>query len=437
MSYTALLDTHNVIVTAIRNDFAGVASVTVGDCTLADVDDHDPLGLAFYTYAILETGYTNQELAFLPDTWRYWVEEKVTYGSVSAHTDRDLAAIGLAIFALCQHRTCPDVNGRFGTVVEKFFSPDRGLFDNFLATVLVALGLSKLPAETDLYRQFARCIDAQLKDHADATFNDTKNLVVAYMWAKHTQAEDLLPRLRQACLQKASGDDCLPRDLVYVTYILFEEIEKLSREERVQVRRWVEESLRFIRTYSVEAGFPPEVLEEFGGDVALATPDIMRQYGYPVRPRLSRILLSVGHMIEQRSILNPQLLQTDEQRKRAWLRGIAYPVLLLLGAAVVAYAGRNAGFPLDVQAGFATKQFLPILLAVFEVLANTAWMTIFTILVVMAVVMFYRVLITSQDVDDYEAIKNAWGQARALLWYEIAFGLLASSVEFLVQGFSK
>nr|MBA3710955.1 hypothetical protein [Pyrinomonadaceae bacterium] len=353
--------------------------------------------------------------------------------SVSSYTDRDLAALGLAIFALCQHRTCPDVSGRFGALVEKFFSPDRGLFDNFLATVLVALGLSKLPAEADLYRQFARCIDAQLKNHADATFNDTKNLVVVYMWAKHTQAEDLLPKLRQACLQKASGDECLPRDLVYVTYILFEEIEKLLREERAQVRRWVEESLRFIRTYSVEAGFPPEVLEEFGGDVALATPDIMRQYGYPVRPRLSRILLSVGHMMEQRYILNPQLLQTGEQRKRAWLRGIAYPLLLLLGAAAVVYAGRNAGFPFDVKAGFATKQFLPILLAVFEMLANTAWMTVFILLVVMASVMFYRVLITAQDVDDYEAVKNAWRQARGLLWYEIGLGVIGAIIEPLVQ----
>ncbi|HEX7315886.1 MAG TPA: hypothetical protein VF297_18360 [Pyrinomonadaceae bacterium] len=433
MSYTALLDTHNVIVNAIRNDFAGVASVTVGDCTLADVDDHDPLGLAFYTYAILETGYTNQELAFLPDTWRHWVEEKVSCGNVSSYTDRDLAAIGLAIFALCEHRTCPDVNGRFAPLVEKYFSPDRGLFDNFLATVLVALGLSKLPAESDLYRQFARCIDAQLKDHAAAIFNDTKNIVAAYMWAKHTQTEDLLPKLRQVCLDKASGDETLPRDLVYVTYVLFEEVEKLARDQRAQVRQWVADSLRFIRTYSLEAGFPPEVLEEFGGDIALSTPDVMRQYGYPVRPRLSRILLSVGHMMEQRCALKPYLLQTEEQQKRAWLRGLSYPLLLLLGAAAVAYAGRNAGFPFDVKAGFATKQFLPILLAVFKLLANTAWMTLFIFVVVTAAVMVYRVLITAQDVDDYQALKNALRQARALLWIEIALAVGGAIIEPLVQ----
>jgi len=433
MSYTALLDTHNVIVNAIRNDFAGVASVTVGDCTLADVDDHDPLGLAFYTYAILETGYTNQELAFLPDTWRHWVEEKVTVGSVSSYTDRDLAAIGLAVFALCQHRTCPDVNGRFAPLVEKYFSPDRGLFDNFLATVLVALGLSKLPAESDLYRQFAKCIDTQLKDHAGAIFNDPKNLIAAYMWAKHTQAEDLVPKLRQACLDKASGDETLPRDLVYITYVLFEEIEKLPRAQRAQVRQWVEDSLRFIRTYSLEAGFPPGVLEEFGGDIALATPDVMRQYGYPVRPRLSRILLSVGHMMEQRYALKPYLLQTEEQRKRAWLRGLSYPFLLLLIAAAVAYVGRNAGFPFDVKAGFATKQFLPILLATFQMLANAAWMTLFIFVLVTAAVMVYRVLITAQDVDDYQAIKNALRQARGLLWIEIGLGVLGAIVEPLVQ----
>lgn len=433
MSYTALLDTHNVIVNAIRNDFAGVASVTVGDCTLADVDDHDPLGLAFYTYAILETGYSNQELAFLPDTWRHWVEEKVTHGNVSSYTDRDLAAIGLAVFALCEHRTCPDVNGRLAPLIERHFSPDRGLFDNFLATVLVALGLSKLPAESDLYRQFAGCVDGLLKDHTAAIFNDPKNLVAAYMWAKHTQAEDLLPKLRQVCWDKASGDEILPRDLVYVTFVLFEEIEKLSREQRAQVRQWVADSLRFIRAYSLEAGFPAEVLEEFGGDIALAAPDVMRQYGYPVRPRLSRILLSLGHMIEQRYALKPYLLQTEEQRKRAWLRGLSYPSLILLIAVGVAYLGKNLGFPLDVEAGFATKEFLPILLATLRMLANAAWMSLFIFVLVTAGAMVYRVLITAQDVDDYQAIKNALKQARGLLWIEIVLGVLGAIIEPLVQ----
>lgn len=433
MSYTALLDTHNVIVNAIRNDFAGVASVTVGDCTLADVDDHDPLGLAFYTYAILETGYSNQELAFLPDTWRHWVEEKVTCGRVSPYTDRDLAAIGLAVFALCEHRTCPDVSGRLAPLVEQYFSPDRGLFDNFLATVLVALGLSKLPAEADLYRQFARCVDAQLRDHPAAIFNDSKNIVAAYMWAKHTQAEGLLPKLTQVCLDRAAADDILPRDLVYVAYVLFEQIEKLPRDQRARVGQWVSDSLKFIRMYSSEAGIPPEVVEEYGGDIALAKPDVMRQYGYPIRPRLSRILLSLGHMMEQRYTLKPYLLQTEEQRKRAWLRGISYPFLMLLIAAGVAYVGKKAGFPLDVRGGFDTKEFLPILLAVFKLIGNVAWMTAFVFVLVTAGAMVYRVLITSQDVDDYQAIKNALKQARGFLWIELALGILGAAIEPFVQ----
>lgn len=435
MSDTALIDAHNVIVNAIRNDFASVTSVTVGDCTLADVDDHDPLGLAFYTYAVLQTNYRNQELAYLPDTWRHWVEEKVADGSVSSYTDRDLAAIGLATFALCEHRTCPDVNGRLAPLIEPHFIPDRRLFDNFLATVLVALGLSKLPAEDALYRQFAKCVDAHLRDHAAAIFNDPKNIVAAYMWAKHTQAEDLLPMLRQVSFDKAkaSADDILPRDLVYTTYVLFEQIEELPRDQRERVGQWVRDSLKFIRMYSSESGIPPEVLDEYGGDIALAKPDVMREYGYPVRPRLSRILLSLGHMMEQRYALKPYLLQTGEQRKRAWLRGTSYPILMLMIAAGVAYIGKKAGFPLDVRGGFDTKEFLPILLAVFKLLANVAWMTAFIFVLVTALAMIYRVLITSQDVDDYQAIKNSLKQARGLLWLEIAFGILGAAIEPFVQ----
>jgi hypothetical protein len=51
----------------------------------------------------------------------------------------------------------------------------------------------------------------------------------------------------------------------------------------------------------------------------------------------------------------------------------------------------------------------------------------------MASVMFYRVLITAQDVDDYEAIKNAWRQARALLWIEIGLAVLGAITGSLVQ----
>jgi len=322
MPYAGLLDTHNIIVNAIRDDVAAADCITVGDCTRADVDDHDPLGLAFYTYALLETGYTNQELASFIDSWRYWVEETVSDGIVSPYTDRDLAAIGLIVFALCKHRTCPDVNGRLTPLTEKHFSDNRGLFDNFLATVLVALGLRRLPAEAALHERFARYVNAQLRDHADTIFNDYKNVLVAYMWAKEIQAEDLLRKVRQAALNGVSREDILPRDLVYLTYVLFEEIENLPRAEKLRVKECVVESLRFIQTYSFEAGFSRDILEEFRDDIALSPVDVMRQYGYSRRPRLSRILLAVGHMIEQRYALKPHLLLSGGQRKRQLLRVI-------------------------------------------------------------------------------------------------------------------
>ena len=78
MSHVGLLDAHNIIVDAIRSDVAAIASVITEDRTIAEVDDHDPLGLAFYTYALLETGYRNQELASFTETWEYWIEEKLS-----------------------------------------------------------------------------------------------------------------------------------------------------------------------------------------------------------------------------------------------------------------------------------------------------------------------------------------------------------------------
>jgi hypothetical protein len=425
MPYASLVDTHNIIVNAIRDDVAAAACVTVGDCALPDVDDHDPLGLAFYIYALLETGYSNQELASFIDSWHYWVEEKVDEGSVSPYTDRDLAAIGLSIFALCKHRTCPDVNGKITPLTDKYFSDSRGLFNNFLATVLVGLGLGKLPAETPLYNKFAAYINSELKDHAEVIFNDAKNVIVAYIWAKETQAESFLHKIRQACLNGAAREDLLPRDLVYFTHVLFEEIENLTHKQKLKVKEYVEESLRFIQTYSIEAGFSRDILEEFRDDIALTTPDVMRQYGYVARPRLSRILLAVGHLIEQRYALKPYLLLSAQQKRKQWIRATVYSISLIFCTALIIYLGINIGFPFDGKRDIATKSFFPILGAIFKLLANTVWIVIITTLPIAAIIVGYR-LLTAKDMDDFEALKTAWERVKSILLGDVIAATIIS-----------
>lgn len=428
MSHAGLLDTHNIIVSAIRNDVAAVAYVTVGDCTLADVDDHDPLGLAFYTYALLETGYTNQELASFTETWEYWIEEKLSNGNLSPYTDRDLAAIGLIIHSLCRHRACPESSSKFAPLVEKYFTDEQGLFDNFLAIVLVALGLKEIPARTELYERSRRYIDTHLRAHSSTVFNDPKNFVVVHIWAKQIQDAELLNTLRHECLKKATTDGCLPRDLVYLTYVLYEEVESLPREQKPTIRRLVEASLQFIQNYSIESGFSAEIVDEFADDIALAKPDVMRQYGYPIRPRLSRILLAVGHMIEQRYARKPYLLLNSGERKRQWLRGLTYPIGLFFLSVVIIYVGYKVGFPLDARTGFTTKELIPIALSCLKGLINTVWTASVFILFTMAGIVLYQMLIAAKEVDEIRALQNAWEKVREakVFWIEILLALLIS-----------
>ncbi|HEV2912859.1 MAG TPA: hypothetical protein VGX92_06035 [Pyrinomonadaceae bacterium] len=429
MPYAGLLDTQNIIINAIRDDVGAVAHVTVGDCTLPIVDEHDPLGLAFYTYALLETGYTNQELASFIDSLHYWVEEKLSEGSISPYTDRDLGAIGLIVFALCKHRSCPDVSGKFAPLAEKYFSDYHGLFDNFLATVLVALGLNKLPSETQLYphlyQRFTKYINSQLRDNSHIVLNDAKNAVVAYIWADETNTADLLRILRQVCFNRASREDTHPRDLVYLTYVLFEEIENLPPDQKLKVKEWVEDSLRFIQTYSLEAGFSRDILDEFKEDVALAPLDVRRHYNYRVRPRLSRILVSIGHLIEQRYTSKPHLLLTEEQEKRQWQRVVVYPTFFILCTGLLLYVGVRFGLPLDAKGDIASKSVLPIMVAIIKVLVNAAWFIALSIGVILAGRIFQRI-ITAKDLDDRAALEYSWRKVKDILWGDIIASTLIS-----------
>src|SRR5438477_219157 len=121
MSYTGLNDI-DVITTAIRRDLATVTSVSVGDYSVADFDKHDPLGIAFYVYALLRTGYTNIEVELFPKTARYWVEEKTSKRDFSPYLDRDLGALGLFTYALCKFRDCPPIQDELIAIIDPYFN---------------------------------------------------------------------------------------------------------------------------------------------------------------------------------------------------------------------------------------------------------------------------------------------------------------------------
>lgn len=423
MSQTRFYDAHNVIVTAISEDVL----------MMRDFDDHDPLGIAFYVYGLLEAGYTNLVLDSLPKAAQFWVEEKVASGEISPYTDRDLAAIGLIIFALCRYRTCPKISEeRFILLVEPHFDDNRGLFDSFLTTVLVSLGLKELLPQSSLYDRFAAYINGQIRNHADTVFNDPKNLVVAHLWAKDTQATDILQTLRHECTERASREDCLPRERVYLSYVLLEEARRMPRPERSRVKHWIEESLRFIQTYSLESGFAPDIVEQYSYDV-VSKPEVMEQHGYSARPRLSRMMLSVGLMIERRYSSDARLLFSRQARLEGIVRGTAYPLLLLSITAFVFWLWRQVGVPFSLKSALESNDLGLILVAFcIQFPIDVIWATTIIAPLISAWVFFHHLALTGQRSSELAVIGDIRDFLRENWLIEVFLVIIVSIVVALL-----
>jgi hypothetical protein len=403
MSDAGLVDAHSVIVDAIRQDFSTVTSMTFAGHTVATLDDHDPLGVAFYVYALLRTNLLDLENYAYPDTIRMWAEERVSEEQLSAYHDRDLGALGLIAYSFCKYRKCPNIDARFASLAKGYFHDNKGLFDSFLTNVLVALALKTLNVDPDLYEKLATYINTQLRDRPKVIFNDAKNLVIAHLWAKETGSESVLRSLRNECLEWAAQENPLPRDQVYAAYVLLEEIKQLPRSERPKIKKCIEDSLRFIQNTSIDSSFGSDIIEQYSYDAALS-PMTMSQYGHAARPRLSRILLSVGLIIKERYTREAHLLFSSKAQVKRLIRGTVYPFVLLLIAAAIVWQGALLGAPFPLKPALETKQFLPVVKAVCLYLPlNFLWTAMIGTLLVLAYFVFERILITGRRTDEITA----------------------------------
>jgi hypothetical protein len=412
-------DAHNVIVNAISEDLRMVE----------DFDYHDPLGIAFYVYGLLKTGYTNLVLDSFPHAARFWVEEKVSAGVLSPYMDRDLAAIGLITFALCKYRTCPKMSGeKLISLIEPHFDDNRGLFSSFLTTVLVGLGLKALIPQPGLYDRFADYINDQIKNHTNTIFNDPKTLVVAHLWATETQARGILQIVRHECMVRASSRDCLPRERVYLSYVLLEEANCMPRPERSKVKQWIEESLRFVQIYSIESGFASAIVEQYSYDV-VSKPEVMEQYGHSARPRLSRIMLSVGLMLERQYSSSARLLFSRQIQLESISRGTVYPLFLLILTALIFWLWRQVDVPLSLKSALESKSLKTTLVAFcFQFPIDFIWAATIVVPLISAWVFFHRLALTGQRSSELEVMHDIWGILRKNWLIEVVLAIIMSVV---------
>lgn len=432
MADVNLLEAHNVIVDAITSDVSTIENHTLFGSTAADFDSHDSLGIAFYLYACLESDYINLELKSLPDVALFWAEDKVNNGDIYPYIDKDLASIGLVSYALCKYRACPDIRERFTSLVEPHFDSNKGIFSNFLASVLVALGLRAISSQTSLLKKLEKYIDNQIKNNTHIVFNDPKNLVAAHLWAKELHLSDITNLLVRECMDRASKEDTFSRERVYYSYILLDNVNAIPRRQRHLVKEWIEESLNFIHTYSVESVFSPSsIVDEYSYDV-MTKPEMMNHHGYSSRPRLSRIMLSIGLLIDRKYTLNaPDLFNTENQILR-FVRGTLYPFFVLTIMAGFIYVTRKAGLPLTLKTDIESNSFWAIVKATcLKLPVDIIYASILITLLMWAYFLFHYIALKGETKDEIEATKLTFTFLRENWHIEVMLAIGVSLVIFL------
>lgn len=410
-----LIDAHNLLIEVIADDLATVEDNSLAGVSFARLEDHDPLGIAFYVYAMQRTGYTHIALNTLPEIAKFWVEDKVSSGDLFPYIDRELSAISLTTFTLCKFKkSCPKVSG-YPLLALQYFDDNKGLFNNFFTTAMVGLGLQALEPAADLNQRLNTYLTKQFRDHSNVILNDSKNFLAAHLWAREYGCDEVISKLVNESLERSRQTDCTPRDLVYYTYVLMEEVEKIPRDDREEVRKFTEASLLFLKDYSHEVAFPSDVLEEFTDDISLSSTFIHSQT-FTVRPRLSRIMLSIGLLIDRLYEKNAPLFFTRAARFNRLSKGWVYPIALFLLAGFIVWAAWWVGLPFNLKNTLNAKHILPPpVLLCLAFLANLSISFVVVALIIFALQIFTWLVIQSKPLDEsvlrerlIESFNNNW-----------------------------
>lgn len=417
--------THDLIASAIREDFSNT-DLTIGNYESYVFEKDDPLGMAFYQFAILETGYRSQELSANPETWNLWLENRLDNEIPTPYIDTELSAMGLVFYALSRKEIKPINSYKFIKLADENFSNESGIHNNFLATVLVGLGISKLENNGEVFSKFNRYIDTKVNDHRKSLFNDSKNLVVTYLWSKEAKNSKLREDIRLEVFNRYSTKSYLNRDIVYLAYILIEEIKSFSRSKRVEIKSFIEESLKFVVDYTLEGRYlSNDVKKEYGDDIAFGDSQQWEIYGYPSKPPLSRIILSLGFLIRHRYVSSPNIFNSWEQILNKSTSVFAF-FLIFAGLGLGSlYLWGTLEIINDFKVDFATQEFIRIVLGLVKAAFSSVLLTIGITLLITAVLLSYNI-IKDVEINITRSITKTKEKILPLIRVELALAILVN-----------
>ena len=415
--------THDLIASAIRQDFSNT-DISIGNYASYVFERDDPLGMAFYQFAISETNYKSQEISSNPEFWKSWLETRLNEEFPTPYIDTEISAMGLILYSLSRKGIYPSNADKFIELANKHFTSKDGLFGNYLATVLVGLGISRLENNAEELSKFEKYIDSQINNYKKNIFNDPKNLVITYLWGKEIENPKMREDVRLEAFRKYSEEQYLSRDIVYLAYILIEEITFFSRSERNGIKTFIEDSLNFIVDYTLEGKLQSNAIkEEYGNDIAFESPEQWEVYGYSSKPPLSRIILSLGFLIKQKYIDSPNIFNSLEQITKKISGLIAFSVMPLLLGSLFAYLWGTLSILDNFKDDFATKQLSGILTGLLKGSASTLLLVLAITLVIFAGIFAYNIW-KDIEVNLTKSITNTLKVMPKIIWGDLFAGIL-------------
>ena len=417
---------------AVGETFAAITSALKHDVSVLELfDEHDPLGLAFYIYAIVECSYVSWETNELAEAGRLWALEKITGESaLSVYKDRDVGAIALIIYTF---RGLPNDPGaeKFADFVRPFIDPAGGVFSSFFSSALVGLALRHTNPADETTRVVNTYINQQLVDRYSIVANDAKNLLLAYWWARDSRNESLLQKLDLSARSIINEVQPNLDALVFASFILLDQVESFSRRERAPIKKAVENALSSIEAYT-KSSLSPAVAQMYDRDAAMF-PDESRRAGLEGKPRLSRILIAIGLMLQRSYLKKSASLLSSRARGLQISRAVVSTLVLFFLFWFVWWLADRAGFPKDAKTPFRSHDSWLMAKGILLFLGNTVLGTILLVIAFWIWRFAMDLGVYGRCQDEWEVLRRGWPILAKNFWVAVTLPLITNFLATLMS----
>jgi hypothetical protein len=254
--------------------------------------------------------------------------------------------------------------------------------------------------------------------------NDIKNLLLAYWWARDSQQQSLLEKLNLSARDIIADVQPNLDALVFASFILLEQAESFSRSERVPIKAAVENAMSSIEAYSKES-LSPAVALAYDRDAA-TFPDDSRRSGLQGKPRLSRILIAVGLMLQRSYLEKSASLLSSKARGLQMSRAALATVALFFLMWFVWWIADKAGFPRDAKMLLRSHDGWQMAQGILVFVGNTVLGTVLLVIGFWIWRFVIDLAVRGRCRDELEVLRFGWGMLAKNFWIAVALPIITN-----------